>query len=274
MKRRKRGKIRDLRQKGIYILPNLFTSGNIFGGVFSIIASLQGNYLTAATAILVAAIFDALDGKLARLTHTTSRFGVEYDSLSDLVSFGVAPGLLAYAWALQSSGRLGWMALFLFVVCGALRLARYNIQVAGPEQHDFVGLPTPAAAGLVATLILFDGEVISFGTEIRPAMMLTLTYLLAFLMVSNVRYRSFKKVNLRDKKPFNVLVGIVLILMVLVTIPQIMLFCLSVIYVFSGVLEPPLTALYRKLDEPSAAGPYPTANRDRAVETEEHTAKQ
>lgn len=249
MRQRKKGKIKDLRQKGIYIIPNLFTSGNIFCGVFSLISALHGEYLTAAIAILVASIFDMLDGKLARLTNTTSQFGVEYDSLSDLVSFGVAPGLLAYSWALQSYGRLGWMALFLFVVCGALRLARYNIQVSGPENNDFIGLPTPAAAGLVATTVLFDGHVLAFGTEVRPVVMLTLTYLLAFLMVSNIRYRSFKTLNLRDRKPFNVLVGLVLILMVLITMPVMMLFTLSALYVLSGIAEKPLVTLYRKLDE-------------------------
>ncbi len=133
MKRKKRPRIRELSRKGIYIIPNLFTSGNLFCGIFSIISVLDEKYITAAISILVAMIFDTLDGKLARLTKTTSRFGVEYDSLSDLVSFGVAPGLLAYAWALRGFGRLGWVALFLFVVCGALRLARFNVQISGPR---------------------------------------------------------------------------------------------------------------------------------------------
>lgn len=244
-------KISDLRQKGIYIIPNLFTSGNIFCGVFALISALHAEYLTAAISILIASIFDALDGKLARLTNTTSRFGVEYDSLSDLVSFAVAPGLLVYAWALQTYGRLGWMALFLFVICGALRLARFNVQVSGPENNDFIGLPTPAAAILLAAIILFDGHVIALREDIRPILMLTVTYVLAFLMVSNLPYRSFKKLNLRDRKPFNVLVGFVLFFVVLITAPQVMLFSIITLYVLSGIFERPLVALYRKLDEPA-----------------------
>ncbi len=144
MRRKRKQKMKALRKKGIYIIPNLFTTGNLFCGVFSIMSVLHGHFTTAAIAIMVGAIFDLLDGKLARLTKTTSRFGVEYDSLSDLVSFGVAPGLLAYAWALQPYGRLGWMGLFLYIVCGALRLARFNVQVSGPESKDFLLFPSTA----------------------------------------------------------------------------------------------------------------------------------
>lgn len=250
--------MKDLRKKGIYIIPNLVTTGNLFCGVFSIMSILHDQYVTAAIAIMVGAIFDLLDGKLARLTKTTSHFGVEYDSLSDLVSFGVAPGLLAYAWALQPYGRLGWMGLFLYITCGALRLARFNLQVSGPESKDFLGLPTPAAAFLVASMVIFDADVFSFGDAVRPGLVLGLTYLLAFLMVSNIRYRSFKGLNLRDRKPFNVLVGLVLALIVLVTIPQIVIFSLSVIYVLVGILEKPCVALYHKLDERPEPSPQST----------------
>lgn len=249
--KRRRPKIRDLSRKGIYIIPNLFTSGNLFCGVFAIIAIMDGKYITAAISILVAMIFDMLDGKLARLTKTTSQFGVEYDSLSDLVSFGVAPGLLAYSWALQSFGRFGWVALFLFVVCGALRLARFNVQISGPESKDFVGLPTPAAAGLIATMVIFDSNVISF-EESRPFIVLSVAYLLAFLMVSRIRYRSFKNLNLRDRKPFMVLVGILLVFLVLITVPQVMLFMFCALYVLSGIFEKPIVALYRRMQERSA----------------------
>lgn len=248
MKRRKKQNIRELRKKGIYLIPNLFTTGNLFCGVFSIISVFHSEYVTAAVAIVVGSVFDLLDGKLARLTKTTSRFGVEYDSLSDLVTFGVAPGLLAYSWALQPYGRLGWMGLFLYIVCGALRLARFNVQVSSLENKDFIGLPTPAAAGLVATMVMFDAAVFEFGAQFRPVLTLSVTYLLAFLMVSNLRYRSLKGLNLRDRKPFNVLVGMVLSLMVLVTIPQVMLFTITALYVLSGMLEKPFVALYRKLD--------------------------
>lgn len=249
MRQRREQRMKELRRKGIYIIPNLVTTGNIFCGVFAIMSVLHGQYLIAASAILIASIFDVLDGKLARLTNTTSRFGVEYDSLSDLVSFGIAPGLLVYAWALEPYGRLGWMGLFLYIVCGALRLARFNVQVSSVESTDFIGLPTPAAAILVATMVMFDGHVLDFGEATRPAITLALTYLLAFLMVSNIRYRSFKGLDLRNRKPFNVLVGFILIFMVLVTIPWIMLFTLSALYVLLGILEKPFVALYRKLDE-------------------------
>ncbi len=249
MSKRRKHKMTEFGKKGIYIIPNLFTTGNLFCGVFSIMSVLHSQFVTAAMAIMVGAIFDLLDGKLARLTKTTSRFGVEYDSLSDLVSFGVAPGLLAYAWALQPFGRFGWMGLFLYIVCGALRLARFNVQVSGPESKDFIGLPTPAAAILVASMVVFDADIFNLGTKFRPGLTLSLTYLLAFLMVSNIRYRSFKGLNLKDRKPFNVLVGLVLALMVLVTIPQIMMFSLSLLYVLVGILEKPLVMLYRKLDE-------------------------
>ncbi len=246
MKEQKKQKIRDLKKKGIYLIPNLFTSGNLFCGVFAIISILEGNHVVAATSILVGMVFDLLDGKLARLTNTTSAFGVEYDSLSDLITFGVAPGLLAYSWALQDYGRFGWAALFLYVVCAALRLARFNVQVSGPESKDFIGLPTPAAAGLVAAMVIFDGNVISFGETARPYIVLPLSYLLAFLMVSHFRYRSFKGLNLRDRKPFGVLVGVLLVILVLLTRPYVMGFVLYGLYILSGILEKPFVALYRR----------------------------
>ncbi len=246
MKEQKKQKIRALSKKGIYLIPNLFTSGNLFCGVFAIISILDGNHLVAAAAILVGMVFDLLDGKLARLTNTTSAFGVEYDSLSDLISFGVAPGLLAYSWALRDYGRFGWAALFLYVVCAALRLARFNVQVSGPESKDFIGLPTPAAAGLVAAMVIFDANVISFGETVRPYIVLPLSYLLAFLMVSHFRYRSFKGLNLRDRKPFGVLVGVLLVFLVLLTKPYVMGFVLYALYILSGILEKPLVALYRR----------------------------
>ena len=252
MKEQKKQKIRALKKKGIYLIPNLFTSGNLFCGVFAIISILDGNHLVAAASILVGMIFDLLDGKLARLTNTTSAFGVEYDSLSDLISFGVAPGLLAYSWALRDYGRFGWVALFLYVVCAALRLARFNVQVSGPESKDFIGLPTPAAAGLVAAMVIFDGNVISFGETVRPYIVLPLSYLLAFLMVCHFLYRSFKGLNLRDRKPFAVLVGVLLVFLVLLTRPYVMGFVLCALYVLSGIVEKPLAALYRRAQAQSA----------------------
>lgn len=269
MNQKKRPEMKELRRKGIYIIPNLFTSGNLFCGVFSIIAVFNAEYVMAAIAILAASIFDSLDGKLARLTKTTSRFGVEYDSLADLVSFGVAPGLLIYSWALSGYGRLGWVAVFLFIVCGALRLARFNVQVSGPESSDFVGLPIPAAASLIATLVMLDSYILHFGKEIRPVLTLAVTYLLAFLMVSNIRYRSFKKFNLKDRKPFGVLVSLVLLLLVLVTAPQVMLFSLFAIYVLSGVTEKPVVALYNRLSKKTGEAPPPAGEGIEDIEDKE-----
>ncbi|MBI3804288.1 MAG: CDP-diacylglycerol--serine O-phosphatidyltransferase [Nitrospirae bacterium] len=252
MNPRKKPEIKELKRKGIYIVPNLFTSGNLFCGVFAIISVFNAEYGMAAIAILAASIFDSLDGKMARWTKTTSRFGVEYDSLADLVSFGVAPGLLIYSWALSGYGRLGWVAVFLYIVCGALRLARFNVQVSGPEAKDFVGLPIPAAASLIATSVMLDSYILHFGKEIRPALILSLTYILAFLMVSSIRYRSFKKLNLRDRKPFSLLVSLVLVSLVLVTAPQVMLFSIIALYVLSGIAERPVVALYRRFSKKSA----------------------
>ncbi len=233
-----------LRRKGVYLIPNLFTSGNLFCGVFAIIAAFNAEYIAAAIAIFSASIFDVLDGKLARLTHTTSRFGGEYDSLADLVSFGVAPGMLAYAWTLGSLGRLGWAAVFLYIACGALRLARYNVQSGGGERHDFVGLPIPAAAGLVAALVIFDGHILHFGKEVRPGLILGLIYTLAFLMVSTISYRSIQGLHLKDRKPFGLLVGTLLVALLFIVAPQIMLLACFGLYVLSGVLERPVAALY------------------------------
>ncbi|HEY5594245.1 MAG TPA: CDP-diacylglycerol--serine O-phosphatidyltransferase, partial [Nitrospiria bacterium] len=189
--------MRDYR-RGIYLIPNLLTTGNLFSGYYAIIAVFNANYLYAAMAILLAMAFDVLDGKSARLTKSTSRFGVEYDSLADLVSFGVAPGLLIYSWALSSYGRIGWIAAFLYVVCGALRLARFNVQVGSVESKHFVGLPIPAAAGVIASLVVLDQHILQMGTEIKPLLILGFIYVLAFLMVSSFRYRSFKDFHLRD----------------------------------------------------------------------------
>ena len=226
-------------KKGIYILPNLFTSANLFCGFFAIIAAIQGRYETAAIAILVACVFDGLDGKVARITHSTSLFGTEYDSLSDLVAFGVAPGILAFQWALEPFGRLGWLACFMFVICGALRLARFNVQKNQVEAKFFKGLPIPAAACFIASLILFT-TALGVGGESRHIIIITLVYVLSFLMVSSIRYPSFKEFELKKQKPFNVLVAIILVLMVVVYKPRIMLFFIMTIYVLSG----PAIALY------------------------------
>jgi CDP-diacylglycerol--serine O-phosphatidyltransferase len=227
--------------RGVYLLPNLITAGSLFAGFYVIILSADGNFERAAWFILVSGILDGLDGKVARLTGTTSKFGVELDSLADLVAFGVAPGVLLYTWALRDFGKLGWLAAFLFVICGALRLARFNIQVNTVESKRFVGLPIPAAAAIVATCVLLFYEMGGSGT-IRQVSIMILIYILAFLMVSNISYYSFKDSELFKRQPFVFLVLGIVLLIVIVAQPEIMLFTLGCIYMISG----PLWTLKRK----------------------------
>lgn len=218
----------------IYILPNLVTTCNIFCGFFAMIYTLKQNYLYAAYAIVVAAIFDQLDGRLARLTRSTSKFGAEYDSLCDVVSFGVAPALLMFHWALQPFGRLGWMACFLFVTCGAIRLARFNVQVNIIEKNYFQGLPIPMAGGIVASSVLAFHEL-----DWSPwgnILLLVMTILLAFVMVSNFRYRSFKDLDLKERMPFHYLIFGVGILFVVLLHPEVMLFVLFFAYAILGAV--------------------------------------
>ncbi|MFZ7110964.1 MAG: CDP-diacylglycerol--serine O-phosphatidyltransferase [Desulfatiglandales bacterium] len=232
-----------LREKrGIFLLPNLFTSASLFGGFYAIIAVIHGRYEAAAIAIILSAICDGLDGRIARYTHTTSHFGAEYDSLADLVAFGVAPGLLVYKWALEPFGRLGWLAAFVYVICGALRLARFNTQKKGVESNIFRGLPIPSAACLIASGVLFSHEAGGI-FEARPFVIIFAVYALSSLMVSKVNYLSFKKYDAKHRKPLNVLVGVILISMVVVYKPKIMLFFIMVSYAVSG----PIVTLYRFL---------------------------
>ena len=221
------------RKRGIYLLPNLLTSASLFGGFYSIIASFDGHFVAAAVAILISGVFDCLDGRIARLTGTTSKFGVEYDSLADLVAFGLAPGVLIFTWALKPYGRYGWLAAFLYVVCAALRLARFNVQVTAIESKNFKGLPVPAAALLIASSVLmffyFD-----HGETTKHITVLVFTYTLAFLMVSNIKYYSFKELNLSQRMPFWLLVAIIFLAIVIAAEPEFMIFVVSFLYVLSG----------------------------------------
>ena len=221
------------------MLPNLLTSASLFGGFYAIIATINGRFETAAIAILISCVFDALDGKIARFTHTTSQFGAEYDSLSDLVAFGVAPGLLAFQWALEPFGRLGWLASFMYVICAALRLARFNVQQDSSDVNYFKGLPVPGAASFIASLILFTSALNGLNGS-KHILVIILMYLLSFLMVSSLDYLSFKSFNLR-KQNLNVLVGFILILMVIAYKPKFMLFFVLASYIFSG----PVITIYR-----------------------------
>jgi CDP-diacylglycerol--serine O-phosphatidyltransferase len=220
--------------RGVYLLPNLLTTGGLFAGVYSILASVRGDYWEAACAILAANVFDILDGRVARFTRTTTRFGIEYDSLADVIAFGVAPGILVYTWALQQWGTVGWLAASTYVACGALRLARFNVQYESSEKRHFLGLPIPAAAEVVASLVLlyyyFGGE----GETHKRITLLLTTFALAGLMVSSFRYFSFKESELLRRQPFWSLVAVVLTLALVVAIPQIMLFLTFAIYALSG----------------------------------------
>ncbi len=232
-----RNRTRRLRQRvsmHIYVLPNLLTTGNMFFGFVAIVMSIQQNFTHAAYAIVGAAIFDLLDGRVARITHSTSQFGAEYDSLCDLVSFGVAPGILLYLWALQPFGRIGWLASFLFACCGALRLARFNVQANVIEKNYFQGLPIPMAAGIVASSVLAFTE-LEFEAS-HSYYLLAMTILLAFVMVSNFRYRSFKDIDLKGRKPFWYLVIGVALVFVIATKPEVMLFILFMSYALMGAI--------------------------------------
>jgi CDP-diacylglycerol--serine O-phosphatidyltransferase len=223
-------------RKGIFIVPSLITSASFFCGFYSMIASIQGDYYTAAWVILLAAFFDGLDGRIARATGSTTHFGVEFDSLSDLISFGAAPAILMYNWALQPFGRIGWMAAFLFALCGALRLARFNTQSSEALKDRFVGLPVPAAAGLLASIVLLTRGALDM--DRAPAILIVITvYLAALLMVSNIPYRSFKKTDLARKKPFHMLVGALLFVFVIAQFPHHLLFALAVAFTVHGPVE-------------------------------------
>ena len=234
-------------RRGVYLLPNLLTTGNLFSGFYAVVSIMSANYVRAAEAVFIAVVFDMLDGQIARYTKTASRFGLEYDSLADLVSFGMAPGLLIYTWALTGYGRLGWVAAFLFVACGALRLARYNVQTVGGDGRYFTGLPIPAAAGLVAATVLLDEHILRLGKEVRPGVILCMVFLLAFLMVGPLRYRAFKALHLPYRRLLEYLFGVVVILLMFTLVPQVMLIAVFALYALSGLVEPPLRLLTRKI---------------------------
>ena len=222
-------------KKGIYILPNSITLCGMFGGFFAIIAALKGNFEYAAWAIVIAGVCDGLDGTVARMTNTASEFGVQFDSLSDVIAFGVAPAVVVYTWALAPFGRIGWVVAFLYTACGALRLARFNIQKHSTEKQSFTGLPIPAAAGVVVSTILFYQHM---GWEgLRSNYMLMTMIIISVLMVSTLRFHSFKELNIKGRKPFLMLVLLVVFFSVFLMHPQWTLFLLGVFYLWGGVAE-------------------------------------
>ncbi len=237
-------------RKGIYLLPNLFTTAGLFAGFYAIVAAMQGNFMLAPAAIFIAMVFDGLDGRVARWTHTESDFGAEYDSLVDMVSFGLAPALVIYEWALYDLGKLGWLAAFLYAVCAALRLARFNTHTASLDKRFFYGLPSPSAAAFVASFVwVMDRHEIA-GREIS-ILAVVATVIAGGLMVSNIRYRSFKDLNLKGRVPFITILAVPLVIILVMLDPPWVLFALFFAYLLSG----PVLAVSRKLSRHGAQKP-------------------
>lgn len=221
------------RVRGIYILPNLFTMAGMFSGFYAIIAAIHGFYENAVIAIFVAMIFDSLDGRVARLTQSQTEFGAQLDSLSDMLCFGFAPALVMYSWSLSALGKVGWLAAFLYTACTALRLARFNTQLATPDKRYFQGLSTPAAAAFIISAVWVS---VRFGLS-GPAVALPMSIvavMVALLKVSTFRYRSFKDLDLRHRVPFIVILALVLVLVLIATNPPVVLCVIGFLYVISG----------------------------------------
>lgn len=232
----------SIRRRGIYLLPNLFTTGALFSGFYAITSAMGGNFETAAISIFVAMILDGMDGRVARLTNTQSEFGAQYDSLSDMVSFGAAPALVMYLWAFNSLGKLGLFAAFVHMAGGALRLARFNTQLTSADKRYFQGLPSPAAAAILAGFIWLSLDQ-ALPVEIVKYIGISLTICTGLLMVSNFRYSSFKEIDLKGKVPFFVAIAVMLGLAVIMAKPQTILFFLFLAYAISG---PVITLVMRK----------------------------
>jgi CDP-diacylglycerol--serine O-phosphatidyltransferase len=246
IKIKKTKKIKDLDKKpakGVYILPNVLTLCGLFLGFYAIVASINEKFIHAAWTIILANIFDGLDGLVARLTKTTTKFGIELDSLSDLVTFGVAPSILIYKFALDDFGRIGFAVSFLFVACGTLRLARFNVQSS--VLKSFKGLPTPGAATLIAAITVFYIDVLILHPD-KNIFLLFLTTLLALLMVSNLKFHALKEIDFREKKPGWILFIFLLILFFLFIFPTTAIFILASLYVLSGIIENIIILIKRK----------------------------
>ena len=239
---------KQIKKKGIYLLPNLLTLGALFSGFYAIIAGMNGNFNEAGWAILIASVFDGLDGRVARWTGTQSSFGAEFDSLSDMVSFGMAPALIAFSWALSSLGSAGWAASFIYVSCAALRLARFNVQLGTVDKRFFVGLQSPVAAGVI-TFIAWVG--FKYEVEVTPVIaisMATVTVFAGLLMVSNYSYSSFKEMHFTGTVPYVVFLLLVVLLVLIAQNPHEVLLAMCVLYAASG----PLGWLYKRRHKKSA----------------------
>lgn len=237
-------KIKDTpTRKGIYLLPNLVTTAALFSGFFAILAAMNGQFEKACIAVFVAMILDGLDGRVARWTNTSSEFGEQYDSLSDLISFGLAPALVTYQWALIymrdvsiSWGKLGWMAAFIYVACAALRLARFNSQIHVVDKRYFIGLPSPASAAIVAGMVWMFHDLEFEGANMQiPAVIMTVTA--GLLMVSNIKYHSFKDFDLKSKVPHLAILVVIIIFALVQVAPPIVLFLVFFVYALSGPIN-------------------------------------
>ncbi len=232
------------RGRGIYLLPNLFTTAALFSGFYAVLAAMNSQFEKAAIAIFIAMILDGLDGRVARMTNTQTAFGAEYDSLSDMVAFGLAPALVMYEWALSSLGKPGWLAAFVYTAGAALRLARFNSKLDVADSHYFQGLPSPSAAAIVAASVWLAVDSNIAGTNVAIVAGL-ITGGCGLLMVSNVRYNSFKHIDLKGKIPFIAVVGIALVFAIILMQPPLILFLVFALYALSGLVTALRAAIKR-----------------------------
>lgn len=233
---------RKVRRRGVFLLPNLLTLGALFAGFYAVIAGMSGNFNEAGWAILIAGVLDGLDGRIARLTNTQSAFGAEFDSLSDMVSFGMAPALIMFSWAFEPLGQVGWAASFIYMSCAALRLARFNVQLGTVDKRFFVGLASPLAAGLVTFV---PWVAFKYGLEVTPMvsyLAVVLTVFAGLLMISNYRYFSFKELHFKGTVPYMVFILAVVLLAVIAQNPHEVLLSMCVVYAASG----PVGWVYRR----------------------------
>jgi CDP-diacylglycerol---serine O-phosphatidyltransferase len=252
-------------RRGVYLLPSLLTMGNMFCGYACVVYAMRAEYATAAPFIGFAVVLDMLDGRIARLTNTTSEFGVEFDSMADIISFGVAPAILSFAWGLQSLGRLGWAAGFMFVAAAAMRLARFNIQSGhGGDKRYFVGMPSPAAAGVIAaTVFAYPYGLYDYRAAL-PALAMVL--MPAALMVSTIRFRSFKTLDSKNRRPYTVLIFVAAGIVAIATHPQWTLVVVAYLYLASGFIGLAITRFRHRGAAPAAAAHQPDTTRpDTAV---------
>jgi CDP-diacylglycerol--serine O-phosphatidyltransferase len=248
-------------RRGVYLLPSLFTMGNMFCGYACIVYAMRGEYETAAPFIGFAYVLDMLDGRIARLTGAESAFGLQFDSLADVISFGIAPAILSFAWGLSPLGRLGWAACFMFVACAAMRLARFNIQSGGDKRY-FVGMPSPAAAAVpAATVFAYPAGLYDY-REALPALAMVLVP--AVLMVSTIRFRSFKTIDLQSRRPYSVLILIAAGIVAIATHPKLVLVMMSYTYLASAFIGMAMTRLRRRGGRMPAAGDAVQPSSDQA----------